>query len=156
MVIAIIALLIGLLVPAVQKVREAASRIQCGNNLKQLGIAFHNHHDQLQFFPSGGYEWWTPPTYVNGQPATGALQQAGWGFQILPYIEGNNVWQQGPVVAIATPNPLFFCPTRRPPQTVTYPDEYTPPHHSMNSRFVRRAASVIWAASSQARWSHQR
>jgi prepilin-type N-terminal cleavage/methylation domain-containing protein/prepilin-type processing-associated H-X9-DG protein len=126
-VIAIIGALIGLLIPAVQKVRGAAARIQCANNLKQIGLAFHNHHDQLNAFPSGGWDWFTPPTYVNGAALTGAQQQAGWGFQILPFIEADNVVQAGPIVAIATPNRLFFCPARRGPQTVTIPDEYEPP-----------------------------
>jgi prepilin-type N-terminal cleavage/methylation domain-containing protein/prepilin-type processing-associated H-X9-DG protein len=127
-VIAIIGTLIGLLLPAVQKVREAAARIQCQNNLKQLGLAFHNHHDTLGYFPTGGWDWSTPPTYVNGNPAVGAPQQAGWGFQILPYIEQDNVWRGGAaatdfdraLVAMATPIPTFFCPSRRAPQTVTY------------------------------------
>jgi prepilin-type N-terminal cleavage/methylation domain-containing protein/prepilin-type processing-associated H-X9-DG protein len=126
-VIAIVAVLAGLLLPAVQKVREAANRISCQNNLKQLGLAMHNHHDQFGFFPSGGFEWWTPPTYVGGSPAIGAQQQAGWGFQILPFIEGDNAWRAGPIPAIATPHRVFFCPSRRVPQTITYPDQYTPP-----------------------------
>jgi prepilin-type N-terminal cleavage/methylation domain-containing protein/prepilin-type processing-associated H-X9-DG protein len=129
-VIAIIAVLLGLLVPAVQKVREAAARIQCANNLKQIGLAFHNHHDNFQFFPTGGWDWWSTPTYVNGRPAVGLPQQAGWGFQILPFVEGDNVWRGGQAtndldrarVAVGTPNKLFFCPSRRGPQTVTFSD----------------------------------
>jgi prepilin-type N-terminal cleavage/methylation domain-containing protein len=126
-VIAIIGALIGLLLPAVQKVREAAARTQCANNLKQIGLAFHNHHDALQYFPSGGLGPSSPPTYVNGTPTVGAQQGAGWGFQILPYVEGQNAWKAGALTAIGTPNPLFFCPSRRGPQTVTYPDNYDPP-----------------------------
>jgi prepilin-type N-terminal cleavage/methylation domain-containing protein/prepilin-type processing-associated H-X9-DG protein len=127
-VIAIIALLLGLLLPAVQKVRESASRMVCENNLKQIGLAFHNHHDQLNYFPTGGWDWSTPPNYVNGQPAVGAAQQAGWGFQILPYLEGDNAWHGGgagtdtdrALVAMAAVNKVFFCPSRRSPQTVTF------------------------------------
>jgi prepilin-type N-terminal cleavage/methylation domain-containing protein/prepilin-type processing-associated H-X9-DG protein len=125
-VIAIIAILIGMLLPAVQKVREAANRVACMNNLKQIGLAFQNHHNQLDCFPSGGWSSIAPPTYINGLPALGRNQAAGWGFQILPYMEGNNVWKSGPVVAIGSTNSLFFCPSRRSPQTVTYLDGYNP------------------------------
>jgi prepilin-type N-terminal cleavage/methylation domain-containing protein/prepilin-type processing-associated H-X9-DG protein len=126
-VIAIIGTLIGLLLPAVQKVREAASRIQCGNNLHQMGVAFHSHHDTFGYFPSGGWYWWTPPNYINGVPAIGAPQQAGWAFQILPFLEADNTWKGGNattdldriLIAVGTTNKVFFCPSRRLPQTVT-------------------------------------
>jgi prepilin-type N-terminal cleavage/methylation domain-containing protein/prepilin-type processing-associated H-X9-DG protein len=134
-VIAIIAALIGLLLPAVQKVREASSRLSCQNNLKQLALAFHMHHNQIGTFPTGGWYPYTAPNYVQGKPATGADQKAGWGFQVLPFIEAEDVWRGGPgatdadraLLAIGTPNKLFFCPTRREPQTIIYPDNYTPP-----------------------------
>ena len=127
-VVAIIAVLIGLLLPAVQKVREAAARASCENNLKQISLAFHNHHSVNEFFPTGGWDWSTPPTYVNGVPAVGADQQAGWGFQILPFVEQEAVWKGGgaatdndkALLAIAQPLKVFFCPSRRGPQTVTY------------------------------------
>src|SRR5215468_4740029 len=80
-VIAIIAVLIGLLVPAVQKVREAASRMQCANNLKQFGLAMHNHHDIKRAFP---------PAYVNKGGSyvnSGFPLTHGWAPFILPYIE---------------------------------------------------------------------
>jgi prepilin-type N-terminal cleavage/methylation domain-containing protein/prepilin-type processing-associated H-X9-DG protein len=126
-VIAIIAILIGLLLPAVQKAREAAARTQCTNNLKQIALAFHSHHDAYRHFPTGGWDWDQPPTYVGGQPAAGEPQRAGWAFQILPFVEADNTWRSGPVAAVATPNKLFFCPSRRSPQTVTYGDDYNPP-----------------------------
>jgi len=133
-VIAIIGVLLGLLLPAVQKVREAANRASCQNNLHQLGVACHNHHDALRYLPSAGWDPDTAPRYINGQPAVGAKQPAGWGFQILPYIEADSTWRGNPattdigraLVAIGTPNKLLFCPSRRGPQTISYPDDYTP------------------------------
>jgi prepilin-type N-terminal cleavage/methylation domain-containing protein/prepilin-type processing-associated H-X9-DG protein len=126
-VIAVIGTLMALLLPAVQQIREAARRTQCLNNLKQIGLAFHNHHEQFGFFPSGGWNWNSPPTYVNGSPAIGEQQQAGWGFQILPQIESSNVWNAGALKAVGTTNPIFFCPSRRAPQMVITADKYSPP-----------------------------
>jgi prepilin-type N-terminal cleavage/methylation domain-containing protein/prepilin-type processing-associated H-X9-DG protein len=83
-VIAIIAVLIGLLLPAIQKVREAANRMSCSNNLKQLGLALHNYHDANQCFPPGRLK--TAP--AAGQPA---VDYEGWITYILPYIEQNNL-----------------------------------------------------------------
>ena len=80
-VIAIIAVLIGLLLPAVQKVREAASRIKCANNLKQLGLALHNFHDSHQKFPPGQVRGPLPEADI-----TTAVNH-GWGPFILPFIE---------------------------------------------------------------------
>lgn len=83
-VIAIIAILIGLLLPAVQKVREAAARAKCQNNLKQMGLAVHNHHDALGKFPFG-----------KGPSYPGAAGYARWSMhsQLLPYIEQDNLFR---------------------------------------------------------------
>jgi len=119
-VIAIIAVLIGLLLPAVQKVREAASRMSCTNNLKQMGIALQTHHDTLGFFPSGGTNAF-PDMGANGNPPTGQKQPGSWAFSILPYMEQGNVFSsanQGTAKAALIKN--YFCPSRRAPLASNY------------------------------------
>jgi prepilin-type N-terminal cleavage/methylation domain-containing protein len=113
-VIAIIAILIGLLLPAVQKVREAANRAQCANNLKQMVLAWHSHHDNYKFLPSGGLTWQSGnDRYMTpgGAIGTYATQTWGWMYQILPYIEQGTVYNSAEAVACATPIPTYFCPS---------------------------------------------
>src|SRR5215470_8237751 len=88
-VIAIIAILIGLLLPAVQKVREAAARMKCQNNLKQLGLALHNYHDVNNGLPAYGFDFSINPDPAN--PYGDQRQGHSALGQILPYIEQDNV-----------------------------------------------------------------
>jgi prepilin-type N-terminal cleavage/methylation domain-containing protein/prepilin-type processing-associated H-X9-DG protein len=110
-VIAIIAILIGLLLPAVQKVREAAARTKCQNNLKQIGLALHNYHDSMGTFPKGGTAPWDSTA-----PFTTSLN---WHYQILPYVEQDAVFRLTNINTIyATSIPIYNCPSRRGPTLV--------------------------------------
>jgi len=112
-VIAIIGILVALLLPAVQSARESARFTQCKNNMKQIGLAFHNHHDTLRAFPSGGTFWSdTARVMNNGGPADYENQSWGWAYQTLPYLEMQNLWIDPVDNNVGkTPVKAYLCPT---------------------------------------------
>ncbi len=127
-VIAIIGILVALLLPAIQAAREAARRAQCTNQLKQIALAWHLHHDVHKCFPSGGWGY----NYM-GDPdrGFGASQSGGWAYSCLPFMEEDAVHKIGAgitalpakkaalAVLSSTPVAGFYCPTRRPPIATT-------------------------------------
>ena len=127
-VIAIIGMLVALLLPAVQAAREAARRTECSNHLKQLGLACQLHHDAQRILPLGGLRLEFAARLRSGRDArTGPRQRAGWGFQVLPFLEQTAVWEGGggatnaarQKYAIGVPLAIFFCPSRRSAQVLT-------------------------------------
>jgi prepilin-type N-terminal cleavage/methylation domain-containing protein/prepilin-type processing-associated H-X9-DG protein len=119
-VIAIIAILIGLLLPAVQKVREAAARAQCMNNLKQIGIGLHSYHDVNKCLPPGMARISNMDQYGT---STGQYNATYWSYFILPYIEQDNLYNSIPfvsypnwttgnyLIAAEAQLPIFRCPS---------------------------------------------
>lgn len=120
-VIAIIGVLVALLLPAVQAARESARRTQCANQLRQLAIAFHNHHDTHKHLPTGGwvFNWLGYPEYGYSKQ-----QPGGWLYNILPYIEQQNLHDLGQgatgaarntatLQRVQSPFEGMTCPSRR-------------------------------------------
>jgi len=112
-VIAIIAVLIGLLLPAVQKVREAAARMQCANNLKQIGIATHSYHDATKFLV---------PAWI-GNNSEDPDGWASWAVLLLPYLDQGGQYRLWDLTKLASTQPpaaykvqlpIYLCPTRPP------------------------------------------
>ena len=114
-VVTIIALLVALSLPAVQRSRESSRKLQCANNLKQIGVAFLAHLEAFDAFPSGGNGVvGTVRVWSNGVPETFGKQKWSWGYQILPFTEQTNLWNNPSDTFVAsTPVRLYFCPTRR-------------------------------------------
>lgn len=120
-VIAIIGILVGLLLPAVQAAREAARRMQCSNNVKQIVLALHNYESTNKSFPMA---WWLDVPGGNNLPA---MNGNSWGFALLPYIEQGNLYAKfdqrfpamknlGPIAknnvqVITTPLSFYKCPS---------------------------------------------
>lgn len=144
-VIAIIGILVGLLLPGVQAAREASRRTQCSNQIRQIAFAFHSHQNQFKHLPSGGWRFDTPPTYEGGNPIVGEEQKAGWAFQILPFIEATAIWRAGVEESIGLPSGVYFCPSRRSAQTISIPDNYSPP---LSSNDIKHAL-IDYAASNR-------
>lgn len=119
-VIAIIAILIGLLLPAVQKVREAAARMQCSNNLKQIGMALHNFHDTFQTFPPGA--------------VSGISKTPNWRILIFPYMELTSIYNAIDITNISAPKsrsvlsgrviPNWACPSSTLPVLTPNPNPF--------------------------------
>jgi prepilin-type N-terminal cleavage/methylation domain-containing protein/prepilin-type processing-associated H-X9-DG protein len=142
-VIAIIGVLIGLLIPAVQKVREAANRMKCANNLKQMGLALHSYHDQQGSFPPGLDNM---PNFTNtGSKRTQKYWMLGWFTRIMPWIEQGHIWNQmnqeedntavplpdrynpwdnSRFIGLATVQPAYGCPADRRTLVPIRVDEY--------------------------------
>lgn len=123
-VAAIIGVLIGLLLPAVQASRESARRMQCGNNLRQVGLGVSKHHAARRFFPTAGTN---SEDFTSLPVVDPGFERFGWGYQILPYIEQSAIYEgakgYGPTVPTASlgnrqlvevPVSTYTCPSRGP------------------------------------------
>jgi prepilin-type N-terminal cleavage/methylation domain-containing protein len=123
-----ISILFGLATMGLQTARVGNHRASCTNNLRNISFACINHEGTYKVLPNSGYDATSPPTYLGSSlaPGTGDRQQAGWGFQILPFIESDNHWIGGSATTLAAKQalavsvsiPIYFCPSRRRPEVV--------------------------------------
>ncbi len=156
-VIAIIAILIGLLLPAVQKVREAAQRMKCSNNLKQIAIGLHSHHDTKGHLPHATYNY-IDSTGSTPAPYNNKYDRRSWGHDILPFIEQDSIFRPLHVhfetgqSALAFPQmgaviKTLMCPSDPvSPKTETYWGGFGTPTQGFSGNYVVNASSGYFNA----------
>lgn len=127
-VIALLAILFAIMLPAVQRIRESGNRVTCANHLRNIGAAFHAHKDNWKIFPDGGGGWWEGRSLdANGRPLVAPKQRWGWAYQILPYIDQINAWKEpNPAISARQPITIYFCPSRRAPVALSCIQSGTP------------------------------
>ncbi|HEY1487067.1 MAG TPA: DUF1559 domain-containing protein, partial [Micromonosporaceae bacterium] len=117
-VIAILAVLIGLLLPAVQKLREAAARARCASHVKQIAIAVHSYHDTHRKLPPGGSH--TPPAAAAFPGPACRDPEWSWAYHLLPFLDQQAVFDNPDVTAVRSAViPIYHCPSRRAAQLYT-------------------------------------
>lgn len=147
-VTAIISVLMGLLLPAVQSVRETGRRVQCANHLKQLSLALLNHESTYQQLPSGGWgkDWAGIPGRGSGPP-----QPGGWIFQTLPFLEQQTLQEMGGHrledkeangVRLRTPLPVLHCPSRRGAELYFNQRGWHPHHYPLEVMVARNDYAI--------------
>lgn len=137
-VIAIIGILVGLLLPAVQAAREAARRMQCSNNLKQIGLAMHNYHDGHRAFPKIWYYWNGNSNGADRQPA-GFFPGFGWRVLLLPFMEQGNLYNQfnnGLPIHSTVGTPSNFSLIQIPIQTYLCPSDPVGPLTKAGNQYL--------------------
>ena len=158
-VIAIIGILVALLLPAVQAAREAARRMQCKNHLKQMGLAFHSHHEAQRHLPTNG---WFPDWMGDPDQDFGKEQPGSWIYNILPFIEEGAIREIGLGMDVADkaeamtalyeiPISSINCPSRRPAIPVPFnqtdvinlPEGFEPPSSIMTD-YAANAGDQGW------------
>ncbi len=157
-VIAIIAILIGLLLPAVQKVREAAARAKCSNNLKQVALALHAHHDVNGHLPHGTYNY-IDGTGTTPAPYNNKFDRRSWAHDTWPYLEQGPLYQRfqayintGTNSALGFPDlgtviPSLICPSDgNSPKTETYWGGIGTPTQGFSGNYVVCASSTYFNA----------